>query len=166
MATSVSGVYTIVDPPRVLAFTWQHDWKPDAVRDETLVRYDLSESNGVTTVRRLTHARHHAPRADRRSGGTRLRADDGCRRSQLVDARRRSRHSAFRPEWNGTTLAFDLRAEAATTVLSFAHRGFARADETYALTTTGWGLYLVSLQLYLETGAGTPRASTSPAASR
>jgi hypothetical protein len=27
-----------------------------------------------------------------------------------------------------------------------AHRGFKQADEVYALTTTGWGYYLVSLQ--------------------
>jgi hypothetical protein len=39
-------------------------------------------------------------------------------------------------------------------VLSFAHRGFAQADEGYARVTTGWGYYLVSLQLYLETGKG------------
>jgi hypothetical protein len=30
--------------------------------------------------------------------------------------------------------------------LSFAHLGFEKADEVYALTTTGWGYYLVSLQ--------------------
>jgi hypothetical protein len=41
-------------------------------------------------------------------------------------------------------------------VLSFAHRDFKQADEVYALTTTGWGYYLVSLQQYLETGTGAP----------
>lgn len=35
-------------------------------------------------------------------------------------------------------------------MLSFAHRGFAQADEGYARVTTGWGYYLASLQLYLE----------------
>ena len=46
--------------------------------------------------------------------------------------------SSFRPEWNGTTITFDLRAEGSDTMLSFAHRDFAQADEIYALTTTGW----------------------------
>lgn len=58
--------------------------------------------------------------------------------------------------WNGTTITFDLRAEGGDTVLSFAHRGFGQADEGYALVTTGWAYYLVSLQQYLETGKGAP----------
>jgi uncharacterized protein YndB with AHSA1/START domain len=64
--------------------------------------------------------------------------------------------SSFRPEWSGTSISFDLRPEGSNTVLLFAHRGFAQADEIYALTTTGWGYYLVSLQQYLETGQGAP----------
>jgi uncharacterized protein YndB with AHSA1/START domain len=64
--------------------------------------------------------------------------------------------SSFRPEWDGTTITFDLRAEGSDTVLAFAHRGFKQADDIYALTTTGWGYYLVSLQQYLETGRGAP----------
>jgi uncharacterized protein YndB with AHSA1/START domain len=59
--------------------------------------------------------------------------------------------------WDGTTITFDLRGEGSDTVLSCAHRGFAQADEGYTRVTTGWGHYLVSLQLYLETGKGTPR---------
>jgi uncharacterized protein YndB with AHSA1/START domain len=42
------------------------------------------------------------------------------------------------------------------TTLSLAHRGFKDADDAYALSTTGWGYYLVSLQQYLETGKGAP----------
>jgi uncharacterized protein YndB with AHSA1/START domain len=64
--------------------------------------------------------------------------------------------SSFRPEWEDTTITFDLRAEGSDTVLFFAHRGFKQADEAYALTTTGWAYYLVSLQQYLETGKGAP----------
>jgi uncharacterized protein YndB with AHSA1/START domain len=64
--------------------------------------------------------------------------------------------SSFRPEWEGTTITFDLRAEGSDTVLSFAHRGFRQAGEVYALTTTGWGHYLAGLQRYLETGNGAP----------
>ena len=64
--------------------------------------------------------------------------------------------SSFRPQWAGTTIIFDLRAEADTTVVSFAHRGFEQADEHYAVTTTGWGVALASLRAYLETGSGSP----------
>lgn len=64
--------------------------------------------------------------------------------------------SSFRPEWEGTTIIFDLRVDDGGTVLSFAHRGFEAADERYAVTTTGWGSSLASLRQYLETGAGSP----------
>lgn len=63
---------------------------------------------------------------------------------------------SFRPEWVGTTITFDLRRDEDATVVLFAQRGFVRSDETYALCTTGWGYYLVSLQQYLEKGRGAP----------
>jgi len=63
---------------------------------------------------------------------------------------------SFRPEWRGTSIAFDLRPDGDATILLFSHRGFAQADERYAQTTTGWGYYLVSLQQYLQTGEGAP----------
>jgi uncharacterized protein YndB with AHSA1/START domain len=63
---------------------------------------------------------------------------------------------SFRPEWVDTTITFDLRADKDATVVLFAHRGFQRADDIYALCTTGWGYYLVSLQQYLQTGQGAP----------
>ncbi|HUI97837.1 MAG TPA: SRPBCC domain-containing protein [Xanthobacteraceae bacterium] len=50
---TVVGEYRVVEPPRALAFTWKADWDPDA--PESLVRFDLSEHEGVTTVR-LTHS--------------------------------------------------------------------------------------------------------------
>ncbi len=49
----VAGVYRIIERPRVLAFTWLPDWDENAT--ETLVRFDLNEDGGVTTVR-LTHS--------------------------------------------------------------------------------------------------------------
>jgi uncharacterized protein YndB with AHSA1/START domain len=49
----VAGQYTEIEPPRLLAFTWLPDWYEGAT--ETLVRWELSESHGVTTVR-LTHS--------------------------------------------------------------------------------------------------------------
>jgi uncharacterized protein YndB with AHSA1/START domain len=50
---NVEGVYRIIERPRVLAFTWLPSWDEEAT--ETLVRFDLHEQNGVTTVR-LTHS--------------------------------------------------------------------------------------------------------------
>ena len=49
----VEGVHRIIERPRVLAFTWLPSWDEDAT--ETLVRFDLAEQNGFTTVR-LTHS--------------------------------------------------------------------------------------------------------------
>ena len=48
----VTGVYRTVDRPRLLIFTWIRE-QEDGI--ETLVRWDLEEKNGVTTVR-LTHS--------------------------------------------------------------------------------------------------------------
>jgi len=74
--------------------------------------------------------------------------------------------SSFRPEWDDTTITFALRAEGNDTVLSFAHRGFKQAKEGYAITTTGWVYYLVSLkpsqlETDLEAGKGTPHPNDS-----
>ena len=49
----VRGEYLQVEPPRLLVFTWLPDWQEDAV--ESVVRFDLEESDGITTVR-LTHS--------------------------------------------------------------------------------------------------------------
>lgn len=49
----ISGAYRTIERPRVIAFTWLPDWDEDAT--ETLVRFDLHEDGGVTTVR-LTHS--------------------------------------------------------------------------------------------------------------
>jgi uncharacterized protein YndB with AHSA1/START domain len=50
---SVVGEYRKVEPPHLLVFTWLPDWQDDAT--ESLVRFDLNEKDGVTTVR-LTHS--------------------------------------------------------------------------------------------------------------
>ena len=65
--------------------------------------------------------------------------------------------------WEGSSITFDLRAEGDDTVLAFAHRGLACADEGYARVTTGWAYYLISLQQYLETGTGAPHPETGVA---
>ncbi len=50
---SLRGEYRIVERPRVLAFTWLPSWQANA--QESLVRFDLDERDGVTTVR-VTHS--------------------------------------------------------------------------------------------------------------
>ena len=49
----VVGTYRTVERPRLLVFTWLPSWDEQAT--ETLVRFELAEANGVTTVR-LTHS--------------------------------------------------------------------------------------------------------------
>ena len=50
---TVQGVYREIQRPHLLTFTWLPSWQEDAL--ETLVRFDLEERDGVTTVR-LTHS--------------------------------------------------------------------------------------------------------------
>jgi uncharacterized protein YndB with AHSA1/START domain len=50
---SVRGEYRLIEPPRLLVFTWLPNWQEGAV--ESVVRFELEEKNGLTTVR-LTHS--------------------------------------------------------------------------------------------------------------
>jgi uncharacterized protein YndB with AHSA1/START domain len=50
---TIRGRYREVDRRRLLVFTWLPDWQENAT--ESLVRVDLEEKDGVTTVR-LTHS--------------------------------------------------------------------------------------------------------------
>lgn len=50
---TLQGVYREIQRPNVLVFTWLPSWQDDAV--ESLVRFDLLETGGQTTVR-LTHS--------------------------------------------------------------------------------------------------------------
>ena len=50
---SVVGEYRTIERPRLLVFTWLPDWHEGAT--ESLVRFDLEEKDGATTVR-LTHS--------------------------------------------------------------------------------------------------------------
>jgi hypothetical protein len=63
--------------------------------------------------------------------------------------------------WPGRDIEFNLKANGNDATLDFAHHGFPRADEGYASATTRWGLYLLSLKRYLETGKGTPNPDDS-----
>ena len=47
------GECRTIEPPHVLAFTWLPDWQRNPT--ETLVRFDLTEKDGLTTLR-LTHS--------------------------------------------------------------------------------------------------------------
>jgi uncharacterized protein YndB with AHSA1/START domain len=57
---TVRGEYRAIERPRLLEFTWLPDWQEDAPR--TLVRFDLEEKDGSTTVR-LTHSGHTTERS-------------------------------------------------------------------------------------------------------
>jgi len=48
---TLRGQYRAIERPRLLEFTWNPDWD----EPQTIVRFDLSEANGATTVR-LTHS--------------------------------------------------------------------------------------------------------------
>ncbi len=50
---TITGEYRDIEPPHLLVFTWLPDWYENAA--ESLVRWDLEERDGVTTVR-LTHS--------------------------------------------------------------------------------------------------------------
>lgn len=50
---TITGKYLEIDRPRLLVFTWLPDWYEGAT--ETIVRWELEEQNGLTTVR-LTHS--------------------------------------------------------------------------------------------------------------
>jgi uncharacterized protein YndB with AHSA1/START domain len=53
MRFTVQGTYREIERPRLLVFTWLPDWDDEPL--ESLVRFDLEEREGVTTVR-LTHS--------------------------------------------------------------------------------------------------------------
>src|SRR5262245_7174920 len=63
--SSVSGEYRRVDRPHVLEFTWIRDQEE---RVETLVRWELQEKGGITTVRVL-HSGLNSPYLRERNGG-------------------------------------------------------------------------------------------------
>jgi uncharacterized protein YndB with AHSA1/START domain len=60
----IQGEYRIVQPPDVLEFTWQPDWEEPS----TVVRFELREQNGATTVR-LTHSGFQSPASRERYQG-------------------------------------------------------------------------------------------------
>jgi uncharacterized protein YndB with AHSA1/START domain len=67
----VTGEYREIDPPRVLAYTWNYDG--DKHTTTTLVRFELVERGSETLVR-VTHSgfTREAPRADHGKGWVRV----------------------------------------------------------------------------------------------
>ncbi len=63
--TTVRGEYRRVEPPSLLVFTWVRD---EEDHPETLVRWDIEEQGGVTTVR-LTHSGLKTDRLRSRNSG-------------------------------------------------------------------------------------------------
>ncbi len=60
------------------------------------------------------------------------------------------------PEWEGTTLTFELSPEDGATILDFGHRGWVSADGILPMCSYDWALYLTSLKTYIEEGEGAP----------
>lgn len=60
------------------------------------------------------------------------------------------------PEWVGTEFRFELSEGDGQTHLRFSHRDWREAGDFFAHCTTKWGVFLVSLKRYVETGQGTP----------
>jgi len=70
-------------------------------------------------------------------------------------------------EWIGTQIVFRLIEEAqGRTLLEFEHIGLVPAFECFKACRDGWRLYLRSLQLFVETGRGTPYERVASAAGR
>jgi uncharacterized protein YndB with AHSA1/START domain len=69
------------------------------------------------------------------------------------------RETPLTPEWDGTTIYFDVVAEDAASkgsVLSFRHEGLTPELECFDMCHEGWTHYLASLVSYVETGTGQP----------
>lgn len=67
----VHGEFRVIDPPRLLIFTWIRD---EEHHPETLVRWDLEEDDGVTKVR-VTHSGLNSERLRTRNSGWPLIVD-------------------------------------------------------------------------------------------
>ena len=66
------------------------------------------------------------------------------------------RETPLTPEWDGTTIFFDVAPEGGGSVLSFRHQGLTPALQCFDMCHEGWTHYLASLVSYVETGVGQP----------
>lgn len=60
------------------------------------------------------------------------------------------------PEWEGTTVTWDVQAGDSGTRLLFGHRGWRSTDSSFPAINYNWAYYLTSLKDYLEKGKGFP----------
>ena len=66
-------------------------------------------------------------------------------------------HAESMPEaWNGTEIVFDIDDKGDQCFVHFQHRNWKSDDDFFAHCNTKWGVFLLSLKDYLETGAGKP----------
>ncbi len=102
--------------------------------------------------------------------GGELRFDMGSPRGPLVIAVHTARpprvvvwdvlSCPFLPDWDGTTITFDLGADAAgRCALFFRHHGLTPQLECYDTCRQGWDHFLPSLGDYAATGTGSPLGS-------
>ena len=76
-----------------------------------------------------------------------------------VDARRvewKVERAPHTPEWDGTTIVFELGPAGAGTELRFCHHGLNSQLECFDMCNEGWTHYLASLVDYVDRGAGHP----------
>ncbi len=61
-------------------------------------------------------------------------------------------------EWIGTKLNFEIAKKKGSrlTFVLFSHRGWKKESSTFAHCSLKWGVFLLSLKQYLETGRGRP----------
>lgn len=59
-------------------------------------------------------------------------------------------------EWIGTTVSWELRQEGDYTILLFKHGGWKEPVEFMYHCSTKWGVFLLSLKAFVETGVGLP----------
>ncbi len=59
-------------------------------------------------------------------------------------------------EWVGTKISFDLKQEGEWTIILFKHEGWKEPVEFMHHCSTKWGVFLLSIKAFLETGKGAP----------
>jgi len=59
-------------------------------------------------------------------------------------------------EWRGTHLSFDVSEQDGQTIVMFKHAGWADETPFFHHCSTKWGVFMISLKSYLDTGAGQP----------
>jgi uncharacterized protein YndB with AHSA1/START domain len=76
-----------------------------------------------------------------------------------VDARRvewRVERAPHTPEWDGTTIVFELEPAGAGTEVRFCHQGLTPQLECFDMCNEGWTHYLGSLVDYVDRGEAQP----------